>query len=114
MVRACQPPWLTPAQSSWPGWPASRADGGRHDLDAHRDARPPGHRPDLVARDGGHARRVSVLDLAVSILLAAYCAVAALSLLAQAIGPGPRVKDPAAAGQATMNAGMAAMLLAML
>lgn len=53
-------------------------------------------------------------DLAISILFAAYCAVAALSLLAQAIGPGPRVKDPAAASQATMNAGMAAMLLAML
>ena len=53
-------------------------------------------------------------DLAISILFAAYCAAAALSLLAQAIGPGPRVKDTAAASQATMNAGMAAMLLAML
>jgi hypothetical protein len=53
-------------------------------------------------------------DPAISILFAAYCAVAALSLLAQAVGPGTRIKDTAAAGQATMNAGMAAMLLVML
>jgi hypothetical protein len=53
-------------------------------------------------------------DLAVSILLAAYCTVAALPLLRQAIGPGPRVTDPHAASQAAMSAGMAAMLLAML
>jgi hypothetical protein len=54
------------------------------------------------------------LDLAVSILLAAYCAVAALPLLWQATGAGSRVTDPHAASQATMSAGMAAMLLAML
>ena len=53
-------------------------------------------------------------DPVISILFAAYCAVAALSLLARALGPGSRVKDTAAASQATMNAGMAAMLLAML
>jgi hypothetical protein len=53
-------------------------------------------------------------DLVISILFAAYCAVAALALLAQAIGPGPRVRGTAAASQAMMNAGMAAMLLAML
>jgi len=53
-------------------------------------------------------------DLVISILFAAYCAVAALSLLAQAIGPGTRIKDAAAASQAMMNTGMAAMLLTML
>jgi hypothetical protein len=54
------------------------------------------------------------LLLAVSVVLAAYFALAALPWLAQAIGPGPRVTDPASAGQAAMSAGMAAMLLAML
>jgi hypothetical protein len=53
-------------------------------------------------------------DLVIGILFAAYCAVAALSLLAQAIGPGARIRDAAAASQAMMNTGMAAMLLAML
>jgi hypothetical protein len=53
-------------------------------------------------------------DLVISILFAAYCAVAALSLLPQGIGPGSRVKGTVSASQALMNAGMAAMLLAML
>lgn len=53
-------------------------------------------------------------DLAVSILFAACCAVAALSLLAQAISPGPGIQARVTADQATMGAGMAAMLLAML
>lgn len=35
-------------------------------------------------------------------------------VLDDGIGPGPRVKDPAAAGQAMMTAAMAAMLIAML
>jgi uncharacterized protein DUF5134 len=52
--------------------------------------------------------------LAVSILLAACCAAACILWLARAIGPGPRVKDPASAGQAAMSAGMAAMLIATL
>jgi Domain of unknown function (DUF5134) len=52
--------------------------------------------------------------LAVSVLCAACCAGAALPWLARAIGPGAAVRDPAAAGQAVMSAGMAAMLIAML
>jgi hypothetical protein len=70
----------------------------------------PGHGA-MAAMPGG---ATPTPDLAISILFAAYCAVAALSLLVQAIGPGSRVKVTAAASQATMNAGMAAMLLAML
>jgi hypothetical protein len=52
--------------------------------------------------------------LAVSILLAVSCAAACIPWLAQAIGPGPRVKDPVSAGQAAMSAGMAAMLFVIL
>jgi hypothetical protein len=52
--------------------------------------------------------------LAISILLAVSCAVAAISWLARAIGPGPRVKDQVSASQAAMSAGMAAMLFATL
>jgi hypothetical protein len=52
--------------------------------------------------------------LAVSILAAGYCAAASIPWLRRAIGPGPRVTDPAAASQAAMSAGMAAMLIAML
>jgi Domain of unknown function (DUF5134) len=52
--------------------------------------------------------------LAVSILTAGYCAAASIPWLLRAIGSGPRVTDPAAAGQAAMSAGMAAMLIAML
>jgi hypothetical protein len=52
--------------------------------------------------------------LAVSVLLAAYFALAAVPWLVCAIGPGRRVTDRAAAGHAAMSAGMAAMLLAML
>ncbi|HEU5391930.1 MAG TPA: DUF5134 domain-containing protein [Streptosporangiaceae bacterium] len=54
------------------------------------------------------------LVLAVSILLAAACAAACIPWLARAIGPGPRVKDPASVAQAAMSAAMAAMLLATL
>jgi Domain of unknown function (DUF5134) len=56
----------------------------------------------------------SVPVLAVSGLVAAGCAAAALPWLARAIGPGLRVTDPGAAGQAVMSAGMAAMLIVML
>lgn len=52
--------------------------------------------------------------LAVSALAAACCVIAAVPWLARAVGPGLRVTDPAAAGNALMSAGMAAMLLAML
>jgi hypothetical protein len=52
--------------------------------------------------------------LVVSVLLAACCAAASIPWLARAIGPRPRVKDPVAAGQAAMSAGMAAMLFATL
>ena len=50
----------------------------------------------------------------VSILLAVSCAAASIPWLARAIGSGPRVKDPLAASQAAMSAGMAAMLFATL
>jgi hypothetical protein len=70
----------------------------------------PGH-GGMAAMPGGG---MLTPDLVISILFAVYCAVAALSLLAQAMGPGPRVGATAAASQAMMNAGMAAMLLAML
>jgi hypothetical protein len=52
--------------------------------------------------------------LAVSIVLAVSCAAASIPWLARAIGPGPRVNDPASASHAAMSAGMAAMLLATL
>jgi len=52
--------------------------------------------------------------LAVTGLIAAYCAVASIPWLGRAVGPGPRLTDRAAAGQALMSAGMAAMLIAML
>jgi hypothetical protein len=52
--------------------------------------------------------------LAVSGAVAACCAAASIPWLARAIGPGPWVKDPAAAGHAAVSAGMAAMLIAML
>jgi hypothetical protein len=52
--------------------------------------------------------------LAVTILLAVSCAAASIPWLAQAIGPGRRVKDPAAASQAAMSAAMATMLFATL
>ena len=52
--------------------------------------------------------------LAVSILAAGYCAAASIPWLGRAIGSGRRLADPAAAGQAAMSVGMAALLLAML
>jgi hypothetical protein len=48
--------------------------------------------------------------LTVDILLAVSCAAASIPWLARAIGPGRRVTDPVSASQATMSAGMAAML----
>jgi hypothetical protein len=48
--------------------------------------------------------------LVVSVLLAVSCAAASIPWLARAIGPGRRVTDPVSASQATMSAGMAAML----
>jgi hypothetical protein len=52
--------------------------------------------------------------LAVSVLLAAYFALAAIPWFVRSIGPGRRVNGRAAASHAAMSAGMAAMLLAML
>jgi hypothetical protein len=60
------------------------------------------------------SRARPALVLVVSILLAVSCAAASIPWLARAIGPGPRVKDPVSASQATMSAGMAAMLFATL
>jgi hypothetical protein len=52
--------------------------------------------------------------LAVSLPLAVSCAAASVPWLARAIRPGRQVKDPTAASQAAMSAGMAAMLFATL
>jgi Domain of unknown function (DUF5134) len=52
--------------------------------------------------------------LAVSALLAAYFALAAIAWLVRAICPGRRVNSRAAASHAAMSADMAAMLMAML
>ena len=52
--------------------------------------------------------------LVINILLAVSCVAASILWLARAIAPGHRVRDPAAASQAAMSAGMAAMLLATL
>jgi Domain of unknown function (DUF5134) len=52
--------------------------------------------------------------LAVSVLLAAYFALAAIAWSVRAIRPGRRGNGRAAASHAAMSAGMAAMLLAML
>jgi hypothetical protein len=54
------------------------------------------------------------LVLVISVLLAVSCAAGSIPWLARAIAPGYRVRDPAAASQAAMSAGMAAMLLATL
>jgi hypothetical protein len=51
--------------------------------------------------------------LAITGLVAAYCAVASILWLGRALGSGPRVTDPAAVGQAIMSVGMGAMLIAM-
>jgi hypothetical protein len=60
----------------------------------------------------GHGAPAAVL--AVSVLLAAYFALAAVPWFGCAIGAGRRVTGRAAAGHAAMSAGMAAMLLALL
>ncbi len=52
--------------------------------------------------------------LAVSVLLAAYFALAAIPWLVRAAGPRRHVNGAAAASHAAMSAGMAAMLIAML
>jgi hypothetical protein len=52
--------------------------------------------------------------LVVSALLAAYFGLAAITWLVRATGPGPRLRDRVAAGQAAMSTGMAMLLLAML
>ena len=52
--------------------------------------------------------------LVISGLAAAYCAAACIPWLVRAIGPGLRVANTAAAGQAAMSAGMAVMLIAMM
>jgi Domain of unknown function (DUF5134) len=73
--------------------------------------RSPGHGHGAMAAMSGAGLPVPVL--AVSGLVAASCAATSIPWLARAIGPGPRVTDPAA-GQGVMSAGMAAMLIAML
>ena len=74
--------------------------------------------PSARAMSGGAAMSgaagLPVPVLVVSVLCAACCAGAALPWLARAIGPGAGLRDPAAAGQAVMSAGMAAMLIVML
>jgi len=69
--------------------------------------RPPGHGHGAMAAMSGTALPVPVL--AVSGLVAACCAAASIPWLVRAIGPGLRVKDPAAAGHAVTSSGMAAM-----
>jgi uncharacterized protein DUF5134 len=57
----------------------------------------------------------SVLVLVVSGLVAASCVATSIPWLRQAVGgPGLRVTDPGAVGQAAMSVGMAAMVIAML
>jgi Domain of unknown function (DUF5134) len=60
----------------------------------------------------GMTRPVPVL--AISVVAAAVCAAASIPWLVRASGPGLRRGDPAAAGQAVMSAGMAAMLIVLL
>ena len=86
--------WMVTAIPGTTAMPAPR-----HDHDA-MVAMPPAGRPGPV--------------LAVGILAAGYCAAASIPWLRRAIGPGLRLTDPAAAGQAAMSAGMAALLIAML
>jgi hypothetical protein len=71
---------------------------------------PTGAARGAVAPMSGAATPAPVL--AVSILRAVSYAAASIPWLARAIGPGRRVKDPVAASQAAMSAGMAAMLFA--
>jgi hypothetical protein len=52
--------------------------------------------------------------VAVSALLSAYFALAAVPWFAQAVGARGRLNNGTAAGHAALSAGMAAMLLAML
>jgi Domain of unknown function (DUF5134) len=73
---------------------------------------PPGRGHGAMPAMSGAATPAPVL--VISILLAISCTAASIPWLARAIGPGPRLKDPAAAGQAAMSAGMAAMLIVML
>jgi Domain of unknown function (DUF5134) len=73
---------------------------------------PAGSLPGAMASMSRAAAPASVV--AVSVLLAVSCAAASIAWLARAIGSGPRVKDPLAAGQAAMSVGMAAMLFATL
>jgi hypothetical protein len=83
-------------------------------LTAMRDGATPSARPGHGAMAAMPGAGLPTPELVIGILFAACCAVAALSLLTQAIGPGARIKDAAAASQAMMNTGMAAMLFAML
>jgi hypothetical protein len=50
----------------------------------------------------------------VSVLIAVYFGLAAVPWLGRGIGLGPRARDPMAASQGVMSAGMAAMIFAML
>ncbi len=74
----------------------------------------PGHGHGAMAAMPGASPPPPVPVLVVSSLVAACCAAASIPWLARALGPGLRVRDPAAAGQAAMSAGMAVMLIAML
>jgi hypothetical protein len=67
-----------------------------------------------IAPAGASRTAMPAAVLAVSVLLAAYFALAAIPWLVRATGPGRRVNGRAAASHAAMSAGMAAMLLAML
>jgi Domain of unknown function (DUF5134) len=49
-----------------------------------------------------------------SAVLAAYFGLAAIPWFVRATGPGPRLRDRAAAGHAAMSTGMTVLLLAML
>jgi uncharacterized protein DUF5134 len=70
---------------------------------------------DMRMGPGGASRAaMPAAVLAVSVLLAAYFALAVIPWVAQATGPGRRVNGSAAASHAAMSAGMAALLLAML
>jgi uncharacterized protein DUF5134 len=77
--------------------------------------RPPGTGQDVMAGMTAMSRGgPSIPVLAVSGLVAVCCAAAALPWAVRAVGPGVRMADTAAAGQAAMSAGMAAMLIVML
>jgi hypothetical protein len=68
----------------------------------------------LTALPGMSAATVPGPVVVISVVVAVGCAVAAIPWMVRSFGPGLRFSDPAAAGQAVMSAGMAAMLIVML